>query len=78
MYYNFIIITSSFVKTQIVLSSEKIIESFLVASNVIQLIGNDLFINSGGGFKNNCSEKSVYSRLLKLYSTTWKNEMKYY
>jgi len=53
-----------------VLSSEKIIESFLEASNVIQLIGNDLFINSEGGFKNNCSEKSVYSRLLKLYSTT--------
>lgn len=65
-----VIITSSFVKTQIVLSSEKSIESFLEASNVIQLIGNDLFFNSLGGFNNSCSEKSVYSCLLKLNSTT--------
>lgn len=64
------IITSSLVKTQIVLSSERIIESFLEASNVIQLIGNDLFNNSLGGFNSNCSEKLVYSFLLKLYSTT--------
>lgn len=62
--------TTSVVKTQMVLSSEKIIESFLEASNVIQLIGNCLSINSLGGFNNNRSEKSVYSRLLKLYSTT--------
>lgn len=65
-----IITLSSFVKTQIVLSSEKIIESFLEASNAIQLIGNDLFFNSLGGFNNSCSEKSVYSCLFKLNSTT--------
>lgn len=63
-------ITLSFVKTQIVLSSEKIIQSFLVASNVIRLIGNNLLTNFLGGYNSNCSEKSVYSFLLKLYSIT--------
>lgn len=63
-------IISSLVKTQIVLSSEKIIESFLETSNVIQLIGNDRSINSVGGFINSCSENLVYSCVFKLYSMT--------